>query len=249
MIGVTGASGFVGRHAVQYLLEHGYDIKIFQQGEDPTHFASTCDVVLNCAGVSRSKDEADFFEGNVEFVRQLSLAEKHLINLSSVQAGKPTFYGKTKLQGEKFATVSLRCPGMYGPLSKPNYTSVVATWIANAIQNDNIRVFQNKLFPLLYVRDLLTILKCFIDDFLDGRVYSERQVFLVQPTTIITLVDLAHCVKSVCRSASKIIVEEEGLDLTGPLLEGMFCRGIDIVSVEDGVPLMEGLKKQYEAAL
>ena len=247
MIGVTGSNGFIGTHVLKEFEQNGIEVKPFRRGEESLEsFASDCSLIVNCAGVNRSNKESDFDNVNVNFLKELWETGRPILNLSSVHAGVDSPYGRTKKMGEKYANVSLRCPGVYGPGCKPNYNSVVATWIEAAAKNEPIRVFGNRLISLLFVEDLADLIRRISEVFFEvENVFLEKSVFIVRPVSVVTLLDLAFIVKQVCKSNSEIVVEKDKVCFDSTPKEILRVDDIGEVFTERSTPLIEGLWLQY----
>jgi nucleoside-diphosphate-sugar epimerase len=111
-VAVTGATGFIGRHLVERLVETGDQVRAIQR-PDSRHSAPagtqvlqarlevaalteafhTVDVVVHLAGVVSATRESDFFDVNVEGTRAVALAARaagaRLVHISSLAAAGP----------------------------------------------------------------------------------------------------------------------------------------------------------------
>ncbi|MGV7221783.1 MAG: NAD-dependent epimerase/dehydratase family protein [Nitrospinales bacterium] len=165
---VTGATGFVGSHLVDYLLDRNCKIHCIVRNSsnlqwlDPTKLTlhksdlsdsdslkealENTEYVFHCAGLTKAKTRKEYFLTNAEACSKLYRAcsqygkkLKSIVHLSSLAATGPsaldkpvdesteckpiTYYGKSKLAGEKIAQefskslpiVILRPPVVYGP--------------------------------------------------------------------------------------------------------------------------------------
>ena len=165
---VTGATGFVGSHLVDYLLDRNCIVHCTvrnssnMQWLDPTRLRlhksdlsdidslkealENTDYVFHCAGITKAKTREEYFLSNAEACNMLYQAcskfgkkLKSIVHLSSLAATGPseldkpvdesteckpiTYYGKSKLAGEKIAQefskslpiTILRPPVVYGP--------------------------------------------------------------------------------------------------------------------------------------
>lgn len=191
---VTGAKGFVGRNLCESLkaIRDGKDrrpkyqallpLEIFEYdlgntAEELDAWCDQADFVFNLAGVNRSKDPAEFMQGNFGFASELLTAlERHgntcpVMLSSSAQASLEgrfagSEYGKSKLAGEELfrdygaragaSVLIYRFPNLYGKWCRPRYNSAVATF-CDAIANDKPYQVNDPSveLELLYIDDLV----------------------------------------------------------------------------------------------
>lgn len=177
---VTGANGFLGKNLCIALENRGYIINKVLRNTPHNILASMVqesDYCFHLAGEVRNKAREDeFTKSNVTFTRDLiSLLETKPINImfaSSVHADNPTnSYGETKKIAEDIITryskkVGVqahiyRLPHMFGYGCKPNHNSVITTWIVNAINGNELVVFNDDYkMEYLYIDDLIhTLIK------------------------------------------------------------------------------------------
>ncbi len=173
---VTGAKGFVGRNLVWELKNRGfsgiYEYDVDTESSLLGRFTEDCGFVFHLAGVNRTDNDSEFYEGNRDFTRRLidSLIKNNnrspVLLTSSIKAGEDSEYGKSKKAGEdelfKYSkeygvkVLVYRLPNLFGKWCRPNYNSVVATFchnIANGLPID-IRNAET-VIPLVYIDDLL----------------------------------------------------------------------------------------------
>jgi UDP-2-acetamido-2,6-beta-L-arabino-hexul-4-ose reductase len=172
---VTGSRGFIGSNLV-HSLRHNSDIRVLEvhkeSSEEEIHSAlENCDVVVHLAGVNRPETEQDFQRQNVDFTAFLlskleKLGPKNFIFASSRQADSDTPYGESKRNAERLIaayaattgcrTRILRLPNVFGKWCKPNYNSVVSTFIFNIARGLDITVTdEDRILDLLYIDDLV----------------------------------------------------------------------------------------------
>lgn len=172
---VTGAHGFIGRNLTLSLSELGYrtiPITRASSGEEIIEGVSEADAIIHLAGANRPADPAEFMEINHGSARQLVAAMEQtgrrspIIMTSSIKAGEPTEYGKSKRAGEEvllsFGRNSgnpihiFRLPNVFGKWARPNYNSAVATFchrVARGLPID-IHDRQSRL-SLVYIDDVV----------------------------------------------------------------------------------------------
>lgn len=177
---VTGAKGFIGRNLVAELnLHEGTTVLPYDRDSDPSLLIQYCkeaDFVCHLAGVNRPKEEAEFFEGNVDFTSELLTNLRRYNNScpvlfsSSQQAALDNVYGMSKKFGEdiifKYSqetgakALVYRFPNVFGKWCRPNYNSVVATFCNNIAHDLPITVNDpNIKLTLVYIDDILTEIK------------------------------------------------------------------------------------------
>ena len=148
-------------------------------------YCAEADYVIHLAGVCRSENKNDFATGNVGFLENLLQSLHKVGNLcpiiftSSIHValeGKyaGSEYGETKLKAEELLSryssqtgskvYIYRLPNVFGKWSKPNYSSVVATFCHNVANDLPIWVSnREEKLNLAYiddvVRDILTVLE------------------------------------------------------------------------------------------
>lgn len=156
---ITGAAGFIGRNLSVRLTEAGHDVLPFTRSSDESSLAtvlSGADAVVHLAGVNRADDPAAFRAGNETLTARLcALLATHnpkalVIAASSLQAGRPSPYGQTKLAAEKHLealqartgqpVAICRLVNVFGKWSRPNYNSAVATFCHNMARDLPIRI-------------------------------------------------------------------------------------------------------------
>ena len=174
---VTGANGFIGKNLCDVLEEKGYLInKVLKDTSDSTIIKNITNssLCIHLAGEVRPyASEEEHFQNNSHFTEKLiKLLGIHnnipIIASSTIHAGLTNNkYGNSKNQAEKLILGYskelkidcnvLKLPHIFGPLCKPNYNSVVSTWIVNAINNQDLILYdeaKNIEMEYLYVRDL-----------------------------------------------------------------------------------------------
>lgn len=144
---ITGANGFIGRNLALRLAEVGHEVLPVTRDTGAERLGTLCaqaDAVVHLAGVNRADDAAAFQEGNDAFTERLCRTLRALrravpiIASSSVQAGRDTPYGQSKLAAEGHlqalqralaAPVAIyRLVNVFGKWCRPEYNSAVATF-------------------------------------------------------------------------------------------------------------------------
>lgn len=129
---VTGAAGFIGRHLVRRLVEHGDRVTALvrptsdRSGVDGVRFAVgdlatgeglpaalyDVDVVFHLAGVVKARTPADYYRGNETTTRNLATAlaamqiPPRLVHCSSLVAAGPAEPGRPRTEDQPCAPVS-----------------------------------------------------------------------------------------------------------------------------------------------
>lgn len=167
---VTGSNGFIAKNLISKLLNYNnYKIIKFDKSHtlvDLEKKIIKSNMIFHLAGENRPKKETYFKKNNY-------LLTKNLINLlirnnkrvpiifsSSIGVLKQSKYGASKLESEevikkysqkmKIPAVIYRLPNVFGKWCKPNYNSVVSTFIHNSI-NDLPHFITNKKIQLKLV--------------------------------------------------------------------------------------------------
>ena len=175
---VTGAKGFLGKHTVKYLKEHGHNV--FEYDIDSTYDEldediKNADFVIHLAGINRPLSNEEFYDGNANFTKLLvdRIKEAKRFDLpvlmsSSIQAALDNDYGRSKKMGEDFLFESglpvyiYRLNNIFGKWCKPNYNSVTATFCYNISHDIPISISSRKtIIEFNYVDDIvLTFYQC-----------------------------------------------------------------------------------------
>ena len=146
---ITGSEGFIGKNLLVRLSElSNYEVLCFNREDSFSDLADRvhqADVIVHLAGVNRPKEIKEFKEGNSDLTQRLCdliVATGRIIPLiisSSIQADLDNPYGESKRAAESAAeelarntlipVVIYRLPGVFGKWCRPNYNSVVATFL------------------------------------------------------------------------------------------------------------------------
>jgi UDP-2-acetamido-2,6-beta-L-arabino-hexul-4-ose reductase len=172
---ITGANGFVGKNLSIFMEEQGFEVlKITRSTPkiDMYEMALHADYCFHLAGEVRPDASAeDFLNSNLNFTKELlsALSQKpiDIVFTSTVHANNSVNdYGKTKSDAENliydYAQLNdvdahiYRLPHLFGPHCKPNYNSVITTWIYNALNDIELKVFdENYELTYIYVGDVV----------------------------------------------------------------------------------------------
>ena len=177
-VGITGASGFIGRNlGVALERAGGHDIRRIQRDAPLAEQLRGVDVLIHLAGVNRVAADDEFVQGNVEFLRELCAAFEAtetnpcVVFASSIHAeSAATPYGRSKRAAEevladfvrrsrgpkKSSAVVYRLPNVFGKWGRPRYNSVVATFAYAIARGEPYEVHEpDKILPLVYVDDVV----------------------------------------------------------------------------------------------
>jgi nucleoside-diphosphate-sugar epimerase len=201
---ITGATGFIGSHLAEALIEKGYEVTCtVRRTSDLTWLKDlnvklvegditdrdsliepirNADYIFHSGGITKAKNESAYYKINAdgsrilyEVCHEVNPGIKKIVHISSLAAGGPsaigrprletdpdrplTYYGKSKLEGEKYAVqyskelpvTIIRPPAVYGPREKD---------IFFYFQLINARLrpvlgWRKKYLSLVYVKDLV----------------------------------------------------------------------------------------------
>ena len=151
---ITGANGFIGRNLQSIISKcnNNNEIMLFDRNnksEELREFCQKADCVFHLAAVLRPENNQEY-ENNIDLT-SLLLKNLELFNnkcpvmfSSSIQADLDNPYGRCKRAEEDLIikygkkndvhTYVFRFPNLFGIMSRPNYTSVVATFCYNTIR-------------------------------------------------------------------------------------------------------------------
>lgn len=177
--GVTGASGFIGRHLRYYLHGRpGEEVLAAGREEfaDPrrlAEFARGCQVIVHLAGRNRGNDR-EVARTNIDLARSLIEACRStgaaplVIFASSTHIHKNTPYGASKRacaeefrrwaagSGGSFANLVL--PHVFGEGQRPFYNSVVATFCRRLADGGELRVDPGGRLELIHAQQVAALI-------------------------------------------------------------------------------------------
>lgn len=174
---VTGSNGFISKNLITSLKEYKkVKINTFHKNtkENLETLIKNADVIYHLAGQNRSLNNQQFKKNNTnltkiicEIIKKNNLKTK-IIFSSTTQVKNKSIYGVTKLESEKIIKktlkknqyVIIRIPNVFGKWARSNYNSVVATFAYLISRQKNVKLInQNKKFNLIYIDDLIDLLK------------------------------------------------------------------------------------------
>jgi len=174
---ITGANGFVGKNLWLLMENQGFEVlKVVRSTskKEMREMALLADYCFHFAGEVRPDAKAeDFLHSNLDFTKDLlsALSQKpiDIVFTSTVHANTSTNdYGRTKCDAENLIynygksnnvnTHVFRLPHLFGPYCKPNYNSVISTWIYNALNELELKVFDPDYeLTYIYINDLINV--------------------------------------------------------------------------------------------
>ena len=208
---ITGYNGFVGENLIEKLetVDEYSLIRFGRQENDQQleQYVDAADFIFHLAGINRPPDEKEFYEGNFVLTKKIvdflikNNKKTSVVFSSSIQAELNNPYGISKAMAEKEliryrnvtgASIFLyRLPNLFGRGVRPNYNSVVATFLYNIKYDKEIKINDpDKELTLVYIDDLL-------DEFvkvLEGKRESRVGFYSISKTYQITLRELAECI-------------------------------------------------------
>jgi len=177
--------GFIGSHLEQALK----DYEIVEENPD---------FIFYCAGVMRSNDTNSFYKVNYEMLKEcIKETNVPVVYLSSMQYDMDNDYGRSKRLGESATLeydkgIVYRLCNTFGDGSKPNYNSVVATWMFNIKHDLPILISDPDIvLRLNYIDDVVRGLKQALEE------PNTEKIYTIQPVYEITLGDLAETIKEI----------------------------------------------------
>ena len=173
---ITGSDGFIAQNLIAFFeVATNWKLMKFRRGESDQYLKSliqNCDLIIHLAGENRPDTSTKFHDVNVgltkkicKFIGQANRAIPVIFS-SSIQVDVLNDYGISKKNAEtvliehshktKSPVAILRLPNIFGKWSRPNYNSVVATWINNILCGRTCEISDpNKSINLMYIDDLV----------------------------------------------------------------------------------------------
>lgn len=201
---ITGANGFIGKHACEVLNREGYNIfkyDLSSSEDELNKYIDEADIIIHLAGINRPMSVEEFYDGNSNFTKHIVdlIKQKNkntpIIMSSSIQAVLDNDYGKSKKMGEDYLFKSglpvyiYRLANVFGSGCRPNYNSVCATFCFNIAHNLDIQIRdKDYIVHFNYVDDV-------VDEFLKVIKKDEhngvKDILYVSPTHDCSLGKLA----------------------------------------------------------
>lgn len=171
-IGITGASGFIGRHlggrimVSEELEQVPFQREWFGQPERMKAFLASCDAVVHLAAVSRHGDGDFLYRVNVAMTQALADAAEMLDAPPVICLGSTTHIAKQLpyhaskresrriLEASRAECVTLLMPNVFGPYSRPFFNSVVSTFCRIAADGGRPEKIDHAELKLTYIDTL-----------------------------------------------------------------------------------------------
>ncbi|UWQ95884.1 NAD-dependent epimerase/dehydratase family protein [Rhodobacteraceae bacterium M385] len=225
---ITGASGFVGQNLV-LALENRTDhevIPLTRESSLKDFHGTQVDHIIHLAGANRPATDDGFTMDNVDYVDDILACFRprspsssfHYASSSRYMRDDP--YGRSKKAGEErvvqlapqagWSTAIWRLPNLFGKWCKPNYNSFIATFIDQAIRNEEFSINDPAAsVDLLYVDDLIDL---YLGALATG---TSPGVQFVETfaTTRTTVGEVAEMIDSFRRDSQTTLIPDVGNDL------------------------------------
>ncbi len=217
---ITGATGFIGKNLTATLLQKGYtNLYLYDRENTPEQLAEYCtdaDFVFHLAGVNRPQDTKEFYEGNTDFSATLlkTLREKGntapVVVSSSIQPLLYNDYAKSKKMGEELFLANghnpayiVRLYGVFGKWSRPNYNTVVATFMHNVAHGLPLQINDpDKELTLCYIDDVIAKFM----DILENTADYQPGFFEIDTLHRITLGKLAEKITNIGKNRETLVM-------------------------------------------
>ena len=196
---VTGSKGFIGKNLLKKLDSKHFNILEFTRDDSLETLEKQIlqsDFIVHLAGEVRPDSSNDDFKSSNTLLTQtiidkLKQNNKHIpILMASTIHAKllKNDYGKTKREAEvlvenysketKTKCFIYRLPHVFGESCKPNYNSVISTWIYNSINDLEINCFDRAIeMHYVYVQDI-------VDEFLSIIKSQVSEELYIEPKNV-----------------------------------------------------------------
>ncbi|MCK9401148.1 MAG: NAD-dependent epimerase/dehydratase family protein [Bacteroidales bacterium] len=186
-VGITGQNGFIGTHLFNFLnLDKNkfetvqFEDDYFEDQHLLEEWVTSCDVIVHLAAMCRHEVLDVVYNTNINLINKLIASldktntKPHIIFTSSIQEELNSEYSKSKKEGRnllgKWAKennvpfTGMILPNVYGPLARPKYASVIATFSYQLTHNEISKIIVDAELKLIYINDLVKIiLQCIIN--------------------------------------------------------------------------------------
>lgn len=209
---VTGSKGFIGKNLLKRLASAKFNILEFNRCDSLGTLEKLIiksDFIVHLAGEVRPNATSDNFKNSNTFLTEsiISILKKHnkhtsILMASSIHAKLlKNEYGKTKREAELLVEnyskdTNTKCfiyrlPHVFGKGCKPNYNSVISTWIYNSIHNLEIKIFDRNIEMLyVYVQDIADEFISIVENKTSQDIYAKPKI--VYETTLGEVVDMIN---------------------------------------------------------
>lgn len=196
---VTGSKGFIGKNLLKKLDSNSFNTLEFNRDdslESLEKLILQSDFIVHLAGEVRPNSSSDDFKSSNTLLTQnivdvLRKNNKHtpILMASTIHAKLlKNEYGKTKREAEVLIEnyskdTNTKCfiyrlPHVFGEGCKPNYNSVISTWIYNSIHDMEINCFDRSIqMHYVYVQDI-------VDEFVSIIGKQNSQEMYIEPKSI-----------------------------------------------------------------
>jgi len=244
---ITGSNGFIGKNIVADLKRYEeYNLLKYDANntsEELIEYIRQSDFIIHLAGVNRPNNDSEFFQGNKGLTEEIIQIMKDnnknipLLITSSIQADKDNAYGLSKKAAEDAVfnwtketnnkAYVFRLPNVFGKWCKPNYNSVVATFMHNIANNLPIQINdENYNLNLVYIDDIIKEFKLAIER---KAHINERGYAYVPITYNITLGQLADRIYSFKKSREDLNIP----DTSDELIKKLYSTYLSYLPVND----------------
>ena len=204
---VTGSHGFMGKHLITKFKRIGieyFSFDIENTEQELVDYISKADFIVHLAGVMRPLTNKEFYDSNLNLTKRIidlvKATNKNtpFLLASSTQAILDNDYGKTKKMCEDYLISSklpayiFRFTNAFGKWGKPNYNSVVSTFMYNIAHDLEIFIRDSNFnMHFIYIDDIVnSILKC-----INGEISPSSSILSVTPVHDCTLGHLAELIR------------------------------------------------------
>ena len=209
---VTGSNGFIGKNLLKKLNSKDFNISEFNRNdtlETLEKQINESDFIIHLAGEVRpTSTNNDFKNSNILLTQNIidilkKIDKKTPILMASTIHAKflKNEYGKTKREAELLVEnyskeMNVKCsisrlPHVFGEGCKPNYNSVISTWIYNSINDLEINCFDRNIeMHYVYVQDIINDFISIIENQISKEMYIEpKEVYETTLGEVLDFID------------------------------------------------------------